>query len=187
MPEILTHIYPDNASLPDYFECQIRAFIRIAWFDAYTFDLDAPVTPEEWHPAHVVLADKHAVISYAGIVWRFIEFAGQTYKVYGLSSVFTYPAYRKHGYGRQVVEAATAYIVQQPDADLAILFTDPELEPFYGEQGWHAMRRTAILIGDKEKPSVYHAFAMMLFLSEKGKQAKPGFENSQIYFAEYPW
>ena len=71
MPELT--IYANTQLLPTHIECQIRSFIRIAWFDAFQFDLNATVTPDEWHPVHVVLAEQHVVLAYAGVVWRNVE------------------------------------------------------------------------------------------------------------------
>lgn len=185
MPQV--SIYPSNAELPANLECQIRAFIRITWFDAYQYDLNAPVSPEEWHPTHVVMADQHAVIGYAGVVWQMVEHNGETYKCYGLSGVFTYPAFRKKGYGRQIVDAATDRIRQDPAADIALLFTDTSLEKFYAQAGWEAMNKTIIHIGKKDQPEHFDNFCMMMFLSDKGKQNRAQFEEKPFYFAEYGW
>jgi predicted acetyltransferase len=179
-------IYPSNRDLPPHLACQIHSFIRITWFDIFQYDLSGSVTPEAWHPAHVVLAEQHVVLSYAGVVWQHVQHGGETYKTYGLSGVFTYPAFRKKGCGRRVVDSATARIRQQ-DGDFALLFTDPELEGFYAASGWEHMPSTTILTGSKQQPEVYTPFNMMLFLSEKGRQLRAHLEREPLYFAEYAW
>jgi predicted GNAT family N-acyltransferase len=185
MPEL--SIYANNQSLPEHLDCQIRSFIRISWFDAYTFDLNASVVPDEWNPTHVVLAEKHALLSYAAVVWRMMQHGDQTYKIYGLSSVLTYPSFRKKGYGTPSVSAATRFIEKQPDADIAVLFTDPELEKLYSSSGWKAIRENSVLVGEKESPHIYPVFTMMLFLSAKGKQFEALLQETPFYFAQYPW
>jgi GNAT superfamily N-acetyltransferase len=180
-------IFPSNAQLPADLGCQIHAFIRITWFDIFQYDLQGEVMPKEWHPCHVVATEKGVVFSYAGVVWQNKEHNGQQYKVYGLSSVFSYPAFRKKGYGGQVVEAATKVIAQSGDADLAILFTDPELEHFYARYGWQHVPNITILTGNKAAPEVYGAFTMALFVSDKGKQAQKAFEQNGFYFGEHGW
>jgi GNAT superfamily N-acetyltransferase len=185
MPHIT--IYPTTSDVPSLIACQILSFIRITWFDIYQYDLDALFMPEEWHPVHVVLAERHAVLSYTAVVWRTIAHAGEPYKAYGLSSVFTYPAFRKRGYGRQVVDAATGYIARDPEADLALLFTDPGLSQFYERSGWEHTPDVTIMTGDPGNPQIYDAFTMMRFLSPKGKQARAKFEHEPVYFAEHGW
>lgn len=185
MPAIT--IYPSNDAVPPLVACQIRAFIRITWFDAYQFDLRAPLMPDEWHPAHVVLDEQEVMLSYAGVVWQMMQHGGETYKMYGLSSVFTYPAFRRKGYGAQVVEAASAHIEQDIAADIAVLFTDAHLAPYYAPGGWEPVPGITMQTGDPNAPTVYDAFTMMRFLSPKGKTAREAFEREPVYFAEYAW
>lgn len=185
MPQII--VYPTSDAVPPLVACQILSFIRIAWFDIYQYELDAPLMPDEWHPVHVVMAEQHAVLSHAAVVWRTVPHAGETYKTYGLSGVFTYPAFRKRGYGQQVVDAATRQIERDPKADIALLFTDSELSGLYGRSGWEHTPNVSILTGDPGDPQVYDAFTMMRFLSPKGKQARPKFEREPVYFAEDGW
>ncbi len=185
MPTIT--IYPSNEAMPPAVDCQIRSFIRIAWFDAYQFDLHAPLMPAEWHPVHVVLSEQEVVFSYAGVVWQTMQHGGESYKMYGLSSVFTYPAFRRKGYGQQVVRAATAPIEQDKEADIAVLFTDAYLETFYAQSGWEAVPNITFHIGDGSNPQVYNAFTMMRFLSPKGRAAREAFERAPVYFGEYAW
>jgi GNAT superfamily N-acetyltransferase len=180
-------IYPTTYDVPPLIACQILSFIRITWFDIYQYELDAPFMPDEWHPVHIVLSEQHAVLSYAAAVWRFITHIGETYKAYGLSSVFTYPAFRNRGYGRQVVEVATAHIAHDPEADIAVLFTAPTLRQFYERSGWEHTPNVTILTGNPSQPQIYDAFTMMRFLSPKGKQARAKFEQEPVYFAEYGW
>src|SRR5215204_6354064 len=124
-----------NADLPVYFEHQIRDFIRITWFDIFQYDIHARALPDEWQPVYFVIGDEPALYSHAGVSTQRIECNGQTYSCGGLGSVFTYPAFRKRGYGNQVVETATEYL-HASSFDIALLWTDDDKEEFYTRWGW---------------------------------------------------
>src|SRR5689334_9274693 len=134
MPTI--QIFDSNKVLPLHFEQQIRAYVRILWHDAYTYDLNAPLVPDERHPQFVVLAEQHALISAARVNWVTVQYMGQSLKCYCLGDVFTYPAFRKQGCASQVIDAATKLIRSDTSTDMAILFTDPNLESLYGQSDW---------------------------------------------------
>jgi predicted acetyltransferase len=185
MPTI--HVYHSNEALPKDFEHQIRAYVRILWHDAYTYDLNAPLVPAERHPHFVVLAEEHALISAARVNWVMVDYMGQSLKMYCLGDVFTYPAFRKQGYGQQVIDEATKLIRADASADTAILFTDPALESFYAKSGWQHVPDLQASIGTKDNPEAYPAFGMMLFLSEKGMAAKANFANHPIFLPGYGW
>jgi predicted GNAT family N-acyltransferase len=181
-------IYHSNEELPAVYECQIRAFVRMLWYDAYAYgDMDSPMFDPERHPHFVVLAERHALISYARVNWVNVAHAGETYRLYCLGDVFTYPAFRKKGYGQQVVAAGTDLIRSDPEADLAILFTDPELAAFYAESGWRHIPTLKAAVGDLAKPDPYDAFAMMLFLSPKAQQHRPDFDTHTLNLPGYAW
>jgi GNAT superfamily N-acetyltransferase len=144
-----------------------------------------PLFPASWNPHVVALVDGPAVFSSATVVWKMIEHAGQLYKTYGLSSVMTYPAFRKKGYGRRVVDAATETIRAVGDADIAILWTDSELHKFYASSGWEHPEAITMLVG--EPPQPYNAYLMMLFLSEHARQHRADFERTPVYFGPYSW
>lgn len=183
-PELLK--FNSNAALPEHYGHQIMSFMRIQWFDPYQFDVHAPPAPEMWHPTYFVLADGPAVFSAAKVLWQMVKHDGNAYKCYGLGTVFTYPAFRKRGYGRRVVDAATDHILVS-DADLALLWTLPELEPFYAHCGWQHPAHVTIHLGDENDPEVSKDFFMMQFLSERAKQRRADFDRSPIYFGQWGW
>jgi predicted acetyltransferase len=185
MPTI--QIYDSNKALPQHFEQQIRAYVRILWHDAYTYDLNAPLVPDERHPQYVVLAEQHALISAARVNWVTVNYMGQSLKTYCLGDVFTYPAFRKQGYANQVVDAATMLIRSDTSADMAILFTDPALETLYGQSGWQHVPELNASIGLEENSEPYPAFAMMLFFSNKAQEAKANFAKYPIFLPGYGW
>jgi len=127
------------------------------------------------------------ILGYAGVVWREIEHAGEVFKAYGLSSVYTFPHYRRAGLGCRVVRRATAEIEQAGDGDIALLFTYDALEPFYRRCGWQVMPGMRCLIGQRARPVVHDSVAMMLFLSAKGCQHRSAFEHARVYVGYDPW
>ncbi|MBZ0285848.1 MAG: GNAT family N-acetyltransferase [Anaerolineae bacterium] len=185
MPVLTT--YHSNDEVPAEYQCQIRAFVRMLWHDVYIYDLDAPLFLPERHPKHVVVAERHALISYARVNWLNVAHAGETYRLYCLGDVFTYPAFRKKGYGQQVVEAGTALIRGDHEADVAILFCDPELETFYAQSDWQHLPALKATVGDLAHPEAYDAFAMMLFLSHKAQQHRPDFDTHTLNLPGYGW
>ncbi len=180
-------IYSDR-DLPPNLRYQILSFLRIVWSDGFRGEnyLRDWISLQEQHPLHMVLVENDILISYTGIVWQFIEHAGDTFKTFGLSGVFTYPTFRGQGYGSRMVAGATNYI-RATDADIAILFCDPRRINFYGRHGWQAMDRATTLVGGKENPRIEGDLRMMLFLSAKGNQARSKFESEPLYFGEDAW
>ena len=181
------NVFGSNAELPDHLRGQILSLIRIHWHTTVGDYAGPYALPEEWQPAHVVGTKGEVILSYAGVVRRQIEHRGEVLKTYGLSSVYTFPFYRRAGLGSQVVRRATDEIEQAGDGDLGLLFTMPELEPFYRRAGWQAMPALTCLIGDPAQPTINGDLPMMLFLSARGQRHRPAFERGRLYVGEHPW
>lgn len=184
MPDVLQ--YTLN-TLPTDYEWQIRDFVRIHWFDGFQYDVNMTLHPDFWNPAYFVVADQRALFSAATAVCKLVEVNGVAYKTYGLSSVLTYPAFRGKGYGLQVVEAATRYIQQQADADMAILWTSEELLPFYGRFGWESPNKLRVMCGPKDNQELSYGEPMMQFLSDRACDMRPSLDGGTLYFGEYTW
>lgn len=180
-------IYP-RAELPLCLQCQILCHLRTTWPEGFSEEDPRPewLSHLEHHPIHFVLLDGSFIISHAQVVWKYLEHAGETYKAYGLSGVFTCPDFREQGYGRQIVEAGTTYI-KSSSADMGMLWCAPSLRNFYTASGWIGLDQAKTLVGSKDNPTVYHLLLMMLFLSPKGQQGRPSFENGPIYFGPEAW
>ena len=179
-------VFPSNADLPDHLRWQIISIIRMEWHETAGDYTGPQALPDAWHPSHVVGTEGDALVSYAGVVWRGIEHAGQGFRTYGLSSVFTFPALRRCGFGGRLVQCASR-IRQARNADIAALFTTNGMEPFYERRGWLAMPSTEFLIGDRASPELHDAVAMMLFVSAKGNYHRSAFEHARVYFGEDSW
>ena len=182
------HIYQSTEELPEQFEWQIRTFLRILWFDGNQDEHCEPLTATEFHPVYFVLSKEDSLmISYARIIWMSLNHLGETYKIYGLGDVFTFPASRNKGYGRLVVSSATNYIRSDSDADVALLLTKPKLEKFYQHSGWEHIPNLRLLTGEKTKPQLNSDFAMMLFLSQKAQHNQTNFQTQSIFLPGDEW
>jgi GNAT superfamily N-acetyltransferase len=187
MIELLSYT---SAEFPANLKWQAVSFLRVQWPLGFTGEnrLRDWVTREEEHPIHIVLVEHGILMSHTNVVWKYLDHAGETYKAYGLTGVFTYPTCRGQGYGSQVVAACTEYI-RKSDADIAMLYCDESLRIFYGNQGWIPMDSSISWIGTKEHPElVDDEILMMLFISLKGQRGKQSFEDQPIYFGgDHTW
>jgi GNAT superfamily N-acetyltransferase len=175
--------HPDQ--LPPDLKWQILSYLRAEWPEDFT-----RISPRrDWlahpdhHPLHMVIVDAGFLVSHAAVVWKYLDHAGRTYKVYGLGGVFTYPDYRGRGYGRQIIDAGTDYI-RASDADVGMLFCEPRLKDFYAHSGWIPVDSAPTLVGPPDKPSAIAELRLMLFLSERGKTGREAFENVPVNFNE---
>lgn len=175
-----------NKDLPEAFAHQIRDFIRIHWFDIFQYDVHGDAIGDDLQPVYFVMVDEPALFSHAAAVTRSVECNSQSYSCGGLSGVLTYPAFRKRGYASQVVQAATEYL-NTAAFDVALLWTTPEKESFYGRFGWEHRPAIRVMMGSKESPEEYDGFSMIRFLSERALQNKADFESDPVYIGQYAW
>jgi predicted GNAT family N-acyltransferase len=163
-----------GSDLPEAHAHQIRSFIRLHWDEPYLHDIDAPLVPPERNPRHVVMAERHAVFSHARVVHAPFRFGGDVYRLYGVGDVFTYPAFRKRGFGGEVMARATALIREDAKADLAILFCDETLESFYAQHGWRAVPSLEATAGDDaDGTEPLTGLPMLLSLSDRARRLRP--------------
>ena len=182
------YIYQSTEELPKQFEWQIRTFLRILWFNANEDEYSEPITSTEFHPVYFVLAgEDKLIISYARIIWMSIIHLGETYKIYGLGDVFTFPASRNKGFGKKVVSSATNYIRADSDADVALLLTEPKLENFYQQSGWEYIPDLRLLTGEQRKLKLNSDFAMMMFLSQKAQHNRTNFQTQSVFLPGDEW
>jgi GNAT superfamily N-acetyltransferase len=134
---------------------------------------------------HVSAGRRGVLISRLEVVWDVLAHTGETYLTYGLSGVLTYPAFRKQGYGLQLVQSAKAYIEQQTEADLVLFHST--LTGFYEQAGFERMDHLITLVGDPHHPERSLETAFMLFLSDKGRRGRSRFEKASVYGGESIW
>ena len=175
-----------QSEFPSIFKWQAIAFMRCEWSDIFQGDnLYMPETyPAENRPVHFVLAEDETLISYAAVMQVDLAHAGNDYHVYGFGNMLTFPPFRKQGYGRQILSAATDFI-RTSNADVGVLFCDPSLENFYASEGWWTTHSPTRL-GQPEHYEVYTPSRMMLFISEKGLVSREDFERQPLY-VDWPW
>ncbi|MEP7291718.1 MAG: hypothetical protein ABI835_08030, partial [Chloroflexota bacterium] len=102
--------YASN-ELPAEIDAQVASFIRIVWAsDEQGEDRFWSINDPSGEVAHFAIVERGVLVSYA-LVRRTITHLGNTYRLMGVGGVMTYPAFRKEGHGRRVVDAATAYIL----------------------------------------------------------------------------
>lgn len=193
MPRI--HFYPAE-ELPSHLAWQVRSFFRMRWtflFRAQDRFRSGLWWTESLAPVHAVLVEDDILISHASIVRKQLKHAGETYTTLGLNGVFTFPDFRREGHGRRLVEAATHHIRHDSDADIGVLFCRSELMPFYGVVGWEHQSHAVTWVGEVDRPHQVETgldtseHRMMLFVSERAKQAQASFWDSPLYFGESEW
>jgi GNAT superfamily N-acetyltransferase len=184
MPELR---FIPTRELPRELKCQILSFIRIEWWPIFRDgDRFWDFTEKPTHPVNAVLTERGLVISHAEVNWRMVEHAGQAFKVYGVSAVFTYPAFRREGYGSRLMAAVSDYL-RASDADLAILFCQPQRVRFYEAAGWEWAAGARFAHGDPQHPQTDDLAACLLFVSPRGRAARTAFCTEPVYIGLHPW
>lgn len=183
---IKQHLF-ESRDVPERFQCQILSCVRIEWPELFSGDrrLRDWTSKPELHPVTLLLEEEGVLISRLEVVWDVLYHAGEAYTTYGLSGAFTYPAFRKQGYGVQLVQSARDYIEQRGDADIVLLHST--LEGFYEKAGFERMEGLITLVGNPHNPERSAETGFMLFLSEKGKRGRNSFENKPVYIGESIW
>ena len=177
-----------KTAVPRDVAIQIRAYVRVQWPQLDPRDGSAfAVVPETSDARTFVVLDDEALVSHAEANFRDLAHGGATYRVGGISAVFTYPAYRGGGHARTVVAAASRFL-DSSDADLAMLFCGERLRPFYESCGCTAAEHARVLHGDDRNPIAHEGtLVMMRFISARGRAAPEAFERENVYVGERTW
>lgn len=177
--------YPSN-QVPPEIACQVASFIRLVWLSDLKDDDRFWSMEGEEEETTFVIFERGVLISHADVIQRTITHAGESYLMYGLGGVFTYPAFRGEGYGGQVVEAATQFI-RASSADLGTLFCDPKRRGFYGQSGWLPLEATILAGAEGQAVPFTDEPMMILYLSDKARAHRADFEGATIYVGEDTW
>ncbi|HEY0753222.1 MAG TPA: GNAT family N-acetyltransferase [Ktedonobacteraceae bacterium] len=137
------------------------------------------------HPVYFLLEEEDILISHIAVVWEVLPHVSQEYKAYGFTEVFTYPAFRKQGYGLQLVRSAKQYIEQREDADLIIFHSSRR--GFYEHEGFEPMSSMVTLVGEPQNPGRSNEIGFIRFLSEQGQQGREQFAKGTLYFGDETW
>src|SRR5258706_16358807 len=107
-------IYRRGEALPPHFYYQAEAAMRIIFEE----DEGEALTPQsDPQRIHVIIANGVKLIAHAAIICTTLQHQGAAYKCYGLRGVFTFTAYRRKGYGREIVTTANNLIREDAAAD----------------------------------------------------------------------
>ncbi len=125
-----------NNMLPQGLTWQALSFLRCEWpflFRGSNRLRDRPF--DDVPTTHVVRVEGNVLLSYAEVLSATAMRAREPVPVLGLSNVFTFPPYRREGHASAIL-AAVGDIISDGNAELAILFCENELLPFYAARGW---------------------------------------------------
>lgn len=184
MPTFTTY---SQADFPDVFKWQAIAFMRCEWPSIFEGSLTylSETYPPEMKPIHFVAIHGETLVSYAAILRLSLHHADQPFTVYGFGNMFTFPPYRGHGYGKQILALATDYILNS-DVDVGILFCDTTLAPFYAQSDWQrTLSPTRIGQPQRFEPEE-QVLRMMCFVSLHGRGYRQAFEEEPVY-VEWTW
>ena len=170
--------------VPREIAIQIASYVRVQW-PAF-IGRKTPLwegTPYPEHCLHFVLTEGDVLISHAIVSARPLAHRGETFNVYGLSSVFCYPTHRGSGFGEQIVAAATDHIRRQGDADLALLFCGERVKSLYTRQGWEIVPGMNIRYADDKEFN--DGVVMTLFVSSRARSHD--FSAEPFHVGPYTW
>jgi GNAT superfamily N-acetyltransferase len=174
--------------MPPQIATQIRSYVRMQWpflnaGNTQIWDYAPQTIPSH----HFVLMDGELLVSHASVNQRDIPHHGRSWRVGGLSTVFTYPDHRGTGCASRVVAAATKYL-QESDADIALLFAGHHLEKFYHHLGWVPAPDAHILFGSIETPELKSDnLVMALLISPAACERAEWFVKEGFYIGESTW
>ncbi len=178
-------IFATASDMPPSLYYQAETYVRLEWADEPDYDMEGGLQEAA---AHVTLGRGNTLFSYASVIRTELEHGGETYRCYGLRSVFTFPASRRRGYAARVVAAATALMTNRPDADIGLLWTAPDHVGLYAGAGWREMATMTTLYGDRSAPEAHdQERAMMLFISPKGVAQATAFDGTDVHVGDEPW
>lgn len=173
-----------RSEIPRDLAIQIASYVRIQWPN-----LAGRRTPlwESLYPSiertHFVITDGDVLISHAIAHGRTLTHAGESWDVWGLSSVFTYPTHRGSGFGEQVVAAATQHIRQQQGADFALLFCGQRVKSLYFRQGWQHLPHLRVHFGENQ--CFNDGYCLALLLTDRARAHD--FSTEPLHVGPYTW
>lgn len=181
------HIYPQH-ELPQHWFYQIISFLRINFTDGFVGKLQFRnwISSPRYHPVHLVIGHEDILIAHTEVLSKTLVHNGKPYRVYGLSGVLTYPAFRGQGYGKQVVQLGMDYIRRQPDADVGLVTCEEHNVGFYQKCGWD-FTNNVVLAGDKSSPEASNERTALMYVSDHARRNRQDFETIPIYFGEHLW
>jgi GNAT superfamily N-acetyltransferase len=166
-----------HRELPTSLRWQAVAFVRVVWPDIEGGLVREPY-PAVLEPTYYTLTHgDDLLLSLAATYTTSVAVAGEMFTATCLGNVFTFPAARRRGLGRQIVEAATQDI-RASTVDVAALLCDPSLQRFYASSGWRALPHSPTITGQGEE---LDALRMMVILSDTAVAAQHRFTTEPLH------
>ena len=171
--------------LTDKWTYQILSFVRQEWPEGFVGELQHRewLSRTEHDPVGFLITHGNLLVAHAQVLHKPVQHVGETLEFYGLSGVFTYRNFRGQGHGRRVVEAAIAYMLEQPDVDVAMTNCQNDNVGFYEKCGW-AFAENVLLVGDRSAPEVLDERLALMCLSDKAIAHRHALETVPIYFED---
>jgi predicted N-acetyltransferase YhbS len=135
---VSTQLYSAE-TLSRSFTWQALSFLRCEWpflFTGVNGMRDQPFGDRR--TTYVLRADGEVLLSYAEVLEVMGRRSAEPVIVLGLSNVFTFPPYRREGHASEMMHAVRE-LINTSDAQLAILFCEENLQPFYARHGWQVV------------------------------------------------
>ena len=134
-------------NFPRMIEQQVLDFGRIVWFDGFItedrFRDRMHEVPDD--TTHFVRAAGSILVSHVQVIPIELDGRDRGLRVGGISSVLTYPEFRKEGHSTALLKRAADHI-QASDMDLGMLFCDEETVPFYERLRWHVLAHDRVVV-----------------------------------------
>jgi hypothetical protein len=131
-----TELYSDK-TIPQSLTWQALSFLRCEWPFLFAGSGRLRTRPFGGDgTTYVLRVEGGVLLSYAEVLQVTGIRAGEPVRVLGLSNVFTCPPYRNEGHASAIMHAVGG-LINDSQAELAILFCEKELERFYAARGWH--------------------------------------------------
>ena len=142
----------DRAELPRELEIQVLAFMRLTWGEALFCGQDRfrdRLSEDDPPSTHFVRVAGNLLVSHAEVLE--IDAArrdGRRLRIGGVAGVMTYPPFRRQGHASAVLRRIADHI--RANADIGLLFTDDEYEPFYRRLGWRRVNASSVLVRGRQ-------------------------------------
>lgn len=130
----------DEASISGQHDAAIRRSLVLA----FPAEAAGFASTRAWHgsnPSFSVVYEERdgTVLAHAGVVDRMVTAGEAPVRVAGIMNVFTLPAVRGRGFGKEILRRA----MDEADArsfDIGMLFCDASLTAYYASLGWRESR-----------------------------------------------
>lgn len=158
----------------------LKQLFYLVWDDKDTKDIH----PAEMNVISFCTMEGSEIISYAGVVSWPINVKDESFKMCGLSCVFTHPEYRKRGIGNFLVKKVTEWIIQCDRFDIGLFTCSQENTSFYEHIGlWDKCPHLVLKESNREGAYVSRQLQLNVFrllISTKAKRYAELFENTTI-------